>query len=218
MDKARCKKIVTSVLAMLLIFSMFSETAFALSGDGSHIGHTGGGSSVSGAYLVPSSNADHHVGFRFSWLTLGTDGYYSRKSALDVYYNGYNPNSSWGYHIKATVNGTTYRNLSKYEYKRYFDSMTIDREYYSTSTAYKYCNRTDIPVVLPADEEAMTTWGKKEANMNIILNKMVSGATVANMKSTDFIFIEPIYRVKILHHSYGDGIDRLRSMLQYFHR
>ena len=105
------------------------------------------------------------------------------KAALDVFYKGYNPNSSWGYHIKATVNGTTYRNLSKYEYKRYYDSLTIDREYYSTSTAYKYCNRTDIPVTLPADEDAMTTWGKKEANMNIILNKMVSGATVANMKS-----------------------------------
>ncbi len=192
----------TSLLAVLLILSMFTETAFALSGDGSHIGHTGGGSSVSGAYLVPTSNSDHHVGFRFSWLTLGADGYYSRKSALDVFYNGYNPNSSWGYHIKATVNGTTYRNLSKYEYKRYFDNMTIDREYYSTSTAYKYCNRTDIPVVLPADEDAMTTWGKKEANMNIILNKMVSGATVANMKSTDFIFIEPLYRVKIENTNY----------------
>jgi len=202
MDKTNIRKILTSVLAVLLIFSMFTETAFALSGDGSHIGHTGGGSSVSGAYLVPSSNADHHVGFRFSWLTLGTDGYYSRKAALDVFYKGYNPNSSWGYHIKATVNGTTYRNLSKYEYKRYYDSLTIDREYYSTSTAYKYCNRTDIPVTLPADEDAMTTWGKKEANMNIILNKMVSGATVANMKSSDFVFIEPIYRVKIENTNY----------------
>ena len=202
MDKSKIRKILTSVLAVLLIFSMFSETAFALSGDGSHIGHTGGGSSVSGAYLVPSSNADHHVGFRFSWLTLGSDGYYSRKASLDVFYKGYNPNSSWGYHIKATVNGKTYRNFSKYEYKRYFDSMTIDREYYSTSTAYKYCNRTDIPVTLPADEDAMTTWGKKEANMNIILNKMVSGSTVANMKSTDFVFIEPIYRVKIENTNY----------------
>ena len=202
MDKTNIRKILTSVLAVLLIFSMFSETAFALSGDGSHIGHTGGGSSVSGAYLVPSSNSDHHVGFRFTWLTLGTDGYYSRKAALDVFYKGYNPNSSWGYHIKATVNGTTYRNLSKYEYKRYYDSLTIDREYYSTSTAYKYCNRTDIPVTLPADEDAMTTWGKKEANMNIILNKMVSGATVANMKSSDYIFIEPLYRVKIENTNY----------------
>ena len=90
MDKTNIRKILTSVLAVLLIFSMFTETAFALSGDGSHIGHTGGGSSVSGAYLVPSSNADHHVGFRFSWLTLGTDGYYSRKAALDVFYKGYN--------------------------------------------------------------------------------------------------------------------------------
>ena len=202
MDKTNIRKILTSVLAVLLIFAMFSETAFALSGDGSHISHTGGGSSVSGAYLVPSSNADHHVGFRFTWLTLGSDGYYSRKAALDVFYKGYNPNSSWGYHIKATVNGTTYRNLSKYEYKRYYDSLTIDREYYSTSTAYKYCNRTDIPVTLPADEDAMTTWGKKEANMNIILNKMVSGSTVANMKSSDFIFIEPIYRVKIENTNY----------------
>ena len=190
-------RVISSFIAVLLLVSTFSQTVFAVEGDGTHIGHTGGGSSVSGAYLVPSSNDDHLVGYRFSWLTLGSDGYYARKSALDVFYNGYNPNSSWGYHIKATVNGNTYRNLSKYEYKRWFDSVKIEREYYSTSSAYKYCNRTDIPVVLPADEDAMTTWGLQDGNINKILNKMQSGATVANMKSSDFVFIEPIYRVKI---------------------
>ena len=195
------RKTVFSLLSVLLLIAIFTGSAFALSGDGTNIFHTGGGSSVSGAYLVPSSDADHHVGFRFTWLTKDASGNYTRKAALDVFYKGYNPNSSWGYHIKATVNGTTYRNLSKYEYKQWFNSVSIDREYY-TDTNYKYCNRTSIPVTLPADEAAMTTWGKIDSNMNLILNKMVSGATVANMKAEDFVFIEPIYRVKIENTNY----------------
>ena len=195
------RKTVFSLLSVLLLIAIFTGSAFALSGDGTNISHTGGGSYVSGAYLVPSSDADHHVGFRFTWLTKDASGNYTRKAALDVFYKGYNPNSSWGYHIKATVNGTTYRNLSKYEYKRWFNSVSIDREYY-TDTNYKYCNRTSIPVTLPADEAAMTTWGKIDSNMNLILNKMVTGATVANMKAEDFVFIEPIYRVKIENTNY----------------
>lgn len=191
------KKTWLCVVAVLMLLTVFGHTVFAVEGDGTHIGHTGGGSSVSGAYLVPSSDDDHLVGYRFSWLQKKADGTYARKTALDVYYNGYNPNSSWGYHIKATVNGTTYRNLSKYEYKRWFDSIKIEREYYTSSTAYKYCNRTDIPIKLPADEDAMTTWGLQDSNINTILNKMQKGASVASLGSTDFVFIEPIYRVKI---------------------
>ena len=149
MNHPRWKQILLTAVSVLLLFSMLTPTVSAVFGDGTHIGHTGGGSSVSGAYLVPSSDYDHLVGYRFSWLTQGAGGVYSRKTSLDVYYNGYNPNSSWGYHIKATVDGKTYRNLSKYEYKRWFDSVTIEREYY-TASGYRYCNRTDIPVVLPA--------------------------------------------------------------------
>ncbi|MBQ6117840.1 MAG: InlB B-repeat-containing protein [Clostridia bacterium] len=202
MNHPKRKQILLTAVCVLLLFSVFNQTVFAVSGDGTHIGHTGGGSAVSGAYLVPSSSVDHLVGYRFSWLTEGSGGVYSRKTALDVYYNGYNPNSDWGYHIKATVNGTTYRNLSKYEYKRWFDSISISREYYTSSSYYKYCNRTDIPIVLPADEDAMTEWGKQDDNINIILNKMSPGATVASMDSTDFVFIEPIYRVKIENTNY----------------
>ena len=115
MKHPRWKQILLTAVSVLLLFSMLTPTVSAVFGDGTHIGHTGGGSSVSGAYLVPSSDYDHLVGYRFSWLTQGAGGVYSRKTSLDVYYNGYNPNSGWGYHIKETVDGKTYRNLSKYE-------------------------------------------------------------------------------------------------------
>ena len=196
MKRRERRNLYLSILSVFLLLTIFAGSAFALSGDGTNIRHTGGGSAVSGDYLVPTSSSDHLVGYRFTWLTKDTSGNYASKSALDVFYKGYNPNSSWGYHIKATVSGNTYRNLSKYEYKRWFDTVTIDREYY-TNSSYKYCSRTDIPVTLPADEAAMTTWGKVDANINTILNKMIPGSTVANMKAEDFVFIEPIYRVKI---------------------
>lgn len=177
-------RIVSLVLAILLLTTAFAAGSFALEWDGDSVDGGGGGSTAGMVGFALRTTGDNVLGYRFSLVDANGNNKVSK--VIDVFRNTKAGNSGYS---------TLYRFVPKYN-----KGQLIKNQDGSFSTAKKLTNSykeadMGFATVLPTPED-MVTWQNNTTNLNRILATLGAGS-IDDLVLGDKVIVEPIYDVRL---------------------
>ena len=179
-------KILSLILAVLLLIGALPTSVFAISWDGSSANTGSGGRSADTAngYALRYYPGDNCIGYRFSCVDKNGNNRVTK--VIDVFRNTYYGNYGCSYDYKFN--------------KKYNKKQLINNQYgsYSTSCTSVNCYKESsmgFATSLGAPS-TMGTWQNVEKNLNVILTKLGIG-TIDDLKNGDMILVEPIFDIRL---------------------
>jgi len=184
-------RITAALLALALLLSSFSLTAFAIDWDGASADTGSGGGPVTvNGYALRYYPGDNCIGYRFSCVDRNGNNRVTK--VIDVFRNTYYGNYSYDNEYKFTV--------------KYNKKQLIDRQYSSFSTSKNSTNcyrETSMGFATSlGTPDTMAAWQNLEKNLNVVLTALGIG-TVDDLENGDMILVEPLYDIKLqtIYHS-----------------
>ncbi len=177
-------RIVSLVLAILLLTTTFAAGSFALEWDGDSVDGGGNGSAAGMIGFALRTTGDNVLGYRFSLVDASGNNKVSK--VIDVFRNTKAGNSGYS---------TLYRFVPKYN-----KSQLIKNQDGAFSTSKKLTNSykeadMGFATVLPTPED-MVTWQNNTTNLNKILATLGAGS-IDDLVLGDKVIVEPIYDVRL---------------------
>lgn len=188
--KIKILKALLFVLSFITLTVIFTNSAFALTWDGSSNGGTGGGSTAGPNGYAIRTTSDNCLGYRFSVV----DKYGNNKvsKVIDIFRNTTYGNSEYSSAHKFTT---------KYNKKQIINNQ--NNSFNTASTTSNCYKETSMGFAsgLPTPE-GMGTWQNNQNNLNPVLNTL-GIAGIGSLVNGDKVLVEPLFDVRLqsVYHS-----------------
>ena len=180
----RILRIVSLLIAAVLLISTFAVGSFALEWDGDSEEGGGGGIDAGKVGYALRTTGDNVIGYRFSLVDENGNNVVSK--VIDIFRDKHYGRNGYSY-------------LHKFVPK-YNKCQLIDNQDGAFSTAvnstncYKEADLT-FATELPEPKD-MGTWQNNVTNLNVVLDKLGAGS-IENLSKGDMLIVEPIYDVRL---------------------
>lgn len=177
-------RVLSMLLALLMLLSSFVISVSALSWDGSSQGGGGNTTSAGANGYAIRMDGDNCIGYRFS--VVDKSGANKVSKVIDVFRNTTYGNKEYT---------NAYKFTTKYNKKQFINNQNAG---FSTSKNTTNCYKEadcGFATSLPAPS-GMGTWQNNTTNLNKVLSLLNAG-NIAGLKNGDKILVEPLYDVRL---------------------
>lgn len=177
-------RVLSMLLALLMLLSSFAISVSALSWDGSSQGGGGNTTSAGANGYAIRMDGDNCIGYRFS--VVDKSGANKVSKVIDVFRNTTYGNKEYT---------NAYKFTTKYNKKQFINNQNAG---FSTSKNTTNCYKEadcGFATSLPAPS-GIGTWQNNTTNLNKVLSLLNAG-NIAGLKNGDKILVEPLYDVRL---------------------